>query len=118
MSQVDYNEPRCSLEVSSQGFDSACLCKIYLQCIDIYIDMYIAYFDTGPSSKYAFNYLTLSPCGWHPANWISHVQPGVASTHLQRNPEDPTQDMLRARQAKMGQRGGDLFCLSNQVKIF
>eukprot|EP00438_Fugacium_kawagutii_P000956 Skav224467 [mRNA] locus=scaffold1302:435113:442060:- [translate_table: standard] len=25
---------------------------------------------------------------------------GVASTHLQRNPEDPTQDMLRARQVR------------------
>ena len=116
MSQVDYNEPRCSLEVSSQGFDSACLCKMYLKCIHIY--RFIAYFDTGLSSKYAVNYLTLCPCGWHPTNWISHFQRGVASTHLQRNPEDPTQDMLRARQAKMGQRGGDLFCLSNQVKIF
>ena len=37
MSQVDYNEPSYSLEVSSQGFDSACVPKMNIFGCDLFL---------------------------------------------------------------------------------
>ena len=65
------------------------------------IDVYISFgslqkCDGTDISQYCASSYAVS-CNKHFSRSEKHLA-GVASTHLQRNPEDPTQDMLRARQ--------------------